>query len=78
MKKNKHASSNTLLGLGAVLTFLGFVWPGWLWVMLTPGDVEMLPLAAITIVGIAGILILIVGALWRVRESRKKAAQEED
>lgn len=71
MKRSNHAASKALFGLGAVLAFIGFVWPGWAWVLLTPGDVEMLPMAAITVVGLLGVVILIAGGFRRVYEKRE-------
>ncbi len=70
MKKNDHVVSNALFGVGSVFTFLGFVWPGWLWVLNTPGDVEMLTMAVLTIVGVAGVLILIAGGVRRLYEKK--------
>ena len=70
MKKRDHALSNTLLGTGVVLTFIGFVCPGWCWVLCTPGDVEMLPLVLLTIAGTAGVVFILAGGFTRLRESR--------
>ena len=68
--KNKHLASNILFAVGAVMMFIGFVFPGWLWLLNTPGDMEMLPLAAITIAGVLG-LIMIIGAFVKRRLEKK-------
>ncbi len=73
-KKRDHAVSSFLFWIGGILTFLGFLWPGWVWILLTPGDVEMLTLAALTVIGIVGVLILIAGGFRRARE---KSVQED-
>lgn len=78
MKKNNHTVSNALFAVGAVFTFLGFIWPGWLWVLNTPGDVEMLSMAVITVVGMAGVLSLIAGGFRRFCENRSDAAERHD
>jgi hypothetical protein len=77
MKRNNYSISNTLLVLGGLLTILGFIYPGWALVLLTPGDVEMLPLAAITLVGFAGVLGLIAGGVLRIRESKKFVQEDQ-
>lgn len=77
MNRSNYSISNTLLVLGGLLTILGFIYPGWAWVLLTPGDVEMLPLAAITLVGFAGVLSLIAGGVLRIRESKKFGQEDQ-
>jgi hypothetical protein len=70
-KHINHTQSAILFWVGGLLAFIGFVFPGWLWVLTTPGDVEMLPLTAITAIGIAGIIVLLIAVLKRVNESKQ-------
>lgn len=71
-KNADHAESNFLFVLGGILAFLGFVYPGWIWVLSTPGDVEMISLVVITAVGAIGVLIIAVAAFKRFREGNPK------
>lgn len=71
MKKNNCYLSKAALVVGAGLTFLGFIWPGWLWVLSTPGDVEMLTMAVMTAVGIIGLVVFGVGVLILVQQRRR-------
>ncbi|HEY9731766.1 MAG TPA: hypothetical protein V6C89_07630 [Drouetiella sp.] len=70
-KFGTHKISIALFCVGGVLCFIGFVFPGWLWLLNTPGDVEMLPLVAITLVGFAGVVTLVIAGIRRVAESRQ-------
>jgi len=71
-RKPSHTVSTVLFCVGGILSFVGFIFPGWVWLLNTPGDVEMLPLAAITLVGIVGVLSLVVGGFRRLYENRIK------
>ena len=62
--------SNLLFGCGAIFAFVGFIFPGLLWLLITPGDVEMLPLAAITLIGILGLGLLAVAPFRRYFETK--------
>jgi hypothetical protein len=68
--KSNHRTSNILFGIGAVLMFAGFIFPGWLWLVNTPGDVEMLPLAAIILVGILGVVLFVAAVVKRFLENK--------
>jgi hypothetical protein len=50
-----------LIIVGAVLAFIGFVFPGLLWAFKTPGDVEMISLIFMTVVGTFGLALLAAG-----------------
>jgi cytochrome c biogenesis protein CcdA len=65
-----HLISNLLFGCGAIFTFVGFIFPGLLWLSITPGDVEMLPLAAITLIGFLGLALLAIAPFRRYFETR--------
>lgn len=77
MKKNNCNLSKAALFVGAVLTFLGFIWPGWLWVLSTPGDVEMLTMAVMTAVGIIGCVVFCVGAAGSVQQKLSEKGEIE-
>ncbi|MCA0315410.1 MAG: hypothetical protein LCH63_16455 [Candidatus Melainabacteria bacterium] len=76
MRKN-NCGSKTALVVGAVFTFLGFIWPGWLWVLSTPGDVEMMTMAVMTAVGIIGLVVFGVGVLGFVKQRRSEKGEIE-
>ena len=69
-QKPSHSVSTALFVIGGLMAFVGFVFPGWVWLLNTPGDVEMLPLAAITLVGIVGVISLVAGGFRRLYEHR--------
>jgi hypothetical protein len=63
------ARAKTVMLLGALMAFAGFVFPGWLWCLLTPGDVEMITLAAASLCGIVGLFLLLFGVILLIREN---------
>lgn len=65
-----HTTANAFLVVGGIMSFFGFIFPGWAWVLSTRGDTEMLPLAAITIVGVIGVILCIVGAVKRLKKGQ--------
>ncbi|MDX1988997.1 MAG: hypothetical protein SFV17_20085 [Candidatus Obscuribacter sp.] len=65
------------IALPIQLTFLGFVWPGWLRVLSTPGDVEMLTMAVMTAVGIIGCVVFSVGAVGSIQQKRSEKGEIE-
>lgn len=76
-EKNNCNLFKAALVVGAVLTFLGFIWPGWLWVLSTPGDVEMLTMAVMTAVGIIGCVVFSVGAVGSIQQKRSEKGEIE-
>lgn len=76
-EKNDCYVSKAALVVGAVLTFLGFIWPGWLWVLCTPGDVEMLTMAVMTAVGIIGCVVFSLGAVGSIQQKRSEKGEIE-
>ncbi|HEY9679488.1 MAG TPA: hypothetical protein V6C76_15880 [Drouetiella sp.] len=57
----KSQVPSMLIIAGAVLTFIGFVFPGLLWAFRTPGDVEMVSLIFMTLVGTVGLALMVAG-----------------
>jgi|688.fasta_scaffold245471_3 hypothetical protein len=78
MNTSNHEVSNFLFGIGGVLTFLGFIFPGWLWILSTPGDVEMISLALVTLVGVAGFLTMSAGRAKRASEDKKSLETDNE
>ncbi len=79
MEKNKNKMSNhrlstVLFCAGGAMSFFGFVFPGWAWVLMTPGDTEMVPLTLVTIVGILGLILVLVAAFRRFRRAAEITA----
>ena len=68
--KPSHLISSLLFGCGGIFAFVGFIFPGWLWLLNTPGDVEMLPLAFITLLGVFGLVLLAAAPIRRHFETR--------
>lgn len=47
--------------IGAIMAFLGFVFPGLYWCFNTPGDTEMISLSAALLFGLAGVIVALYG-----------------
>jgi hypothetical protein len=67
-----HSFLSPLIIIGFVMTFLGFVFPGWLWLLNTPGDTEMITLGAATACGIIGVILMLIGFAFIGFERAKK------
>lgn len=73
------SKSLVFIAIGFLLTFLGFVYPGWAWVLSTSGDTEMLSLLVASVVGITGIVLIITGVVLSIAgQMRKKAASKNE
>lgn len=75
IKSEQNSFSKAFVLIGLVLSFLGFVYPGWTWLMLTPGDTEMISLVGVTAVGAIGLVLLIIGSMEILLE---KISQRSD
>lgn len=42
------------------MAFAGFIFPGLLWCLCTPGDTEMISLVAAGLFGVAGLCLLVI------------------
>jgi len=58
---SKNRVPRVLIISGAVLAFIGFIFPGLLWAFKTPGDVEMISLIFMTVIGTLGLALLVAG-----------------
>ncbi|MBK9202942.1 MAG: hypothetical protein IPL73_10995 [Candidatus Obscuribacter sp.] len=52
--------------IGAIMAFLGFVFPGLYWCLNTPGDTEMISLAAALLFGLAGVIVALYGVAMAI------------
>ncbi len=62
--------------IGGTLAFLGFVCPGLLWCLNTPGDTEMITLITAGVIGALGSVVFLFGvaaAISVILESRQQA-----
>lgn len=62
--------SNLLFWIGSLLTFMGFIFPGWAWMLMFPSKTDTMPNSVMTVLGATGLLLLGIATVKRIRDNR--------